>query len=79
MGMLFQPRIDLGMIVGAVVIQYHVGGQLREHSAVDLSQALPEFDIPMSRIKGADYFPVLYVQRREQAHGAVALVVMDHG
>ena len=78
-GMLFQPRFDLGVVVRAVVVQNHVDGQLRGHGAVDLAQELPEFDVPMSRITGADDLPFQHVQRREQARGAVAFVVMGHG
>ena len=47
-GMLSQPRFDLGVVVRAVVVQDHVDGQLRGHGAVDLSQELPKFDVPMS-------------------------------
>ena len=77
--MLFQPCFDPGMVVRAVVVQNHVDGQLRGHGAVDLAQELPEFDVPMSRITGADDLPFQHVQRREQARSAVALVVMGHG
>ena len=78
-GMLFQPRFDFGMIVRAVVVQNHVDCQLSGHSTVDLSQELPKFDVAMSRIAGANDLPFQHIQRREQARGTVALVIMGHG
>ena len=77
-GMFFQPRPDLGVIVRAVVVQNHMDRQVFGGFTVDLPQKFPEFDVPMPRVTRADDLPLQHIQRREQAGGTIAFVVVGH-
>jgi hypothetical protein len=77
-GMLFQPCLDLGMIVRAIVVQDHMDREALGSCTVYLPQKLPEFDVAMPRITRADDLSLQHIQRREQARGAVALVIVRH-
>ncbi len=76
--MLFQPCLDPGVIVRAIVVQDHMDRQAFGSFTVNLPQKLPEFDVAMPRITRADDIPFQHIQRREQASSAVTLVIARH-
>jgi len=78
-GMTFQPCFNFGMVARTIVIQNHMDAQFRGYCGVDLSQEFPKFNVAMPWITGANNFFLQHVQRREQARGTIALVVMGHG
>src|SRR5665811_1401249 len=77
-GMLFQPCLDPGVIMRTIVVQNHMNRQVFGSFTVDLPQKLPEFDVAMSRITRAYDLSLQHIQRREQAGGAVAFVIVRH-
>ena len=77
-GMLFQPYLNLGVIVRTIVVHDHMDRQAFGSFTVDLPQKLPEFDVAMPRITRADDLPFQHIQRCEQAGSAVAFVIVRH-
>ena len=77
--MFYQPLLDIGVVVGPVIVQDQVEGLPWRRVSVDGAQELQQFLVTMTRITGADHGAVEHIERREQAGGAVALVVMRHG
>src|SRR5512143_1191399 len=77
-GMPFQPGLDFGVIMRAVVIQNHMDGQLFGSFTVDLPQKFSKFDVPMSWVTRAYDLSLQHIQRREAAVGPVAFVIMRH-
>lgn len=76
--MFLQPCPDFGVIVRTVVILNHVDVQAFGSFLIDLPQKLPEFDIPMPRVARTDDLALQHVQRRKQAGGPIAFVIMRH-
>ena len=77
-GMLFQPCLDLGMIVRTVIVHNHVDCQVFGSFMIDLPQKPPEFDIAMPRITRTDDLSLQNIQRREQAGSTVTFVIVRH-
>ena len=74
-GVLGQPRGDVGVRVGGVVVAHHV----QRHSRVSLGDLLEERqELHLGVLLGAPVGdqPGRDLQRREQRRGAVALVVV---
>lgn len=61
-----QPRLDLRMAVGVVVVADAMELQLRRHGLVDLAQEGEEFLVPMVRLARRKHRTVEHVQRRGQ-------------
>jgi hypothetical protein len=71
-----QPGVDRGGLVGAVVVADQVHVQALGDLGVDTGQELAELDRPVPTVRRGDHGAVGDVQRREEAGGAVADVVM---
>jgi hypothetical protein len=74
-----QPLRDRGVVGRPVLVQDHVEGLPWRRVSVDDRQELQPLLVAMARITGADYGAVEHRARREQAGGAVRLVVMRQG
>ena len=74
-----QPRQDLGVLVGAVVVQDRVDQLAGRHRRLDGVEEAQELLVPVALHAAAEHRPVEHVERREQGRGAVALVVVGHG
>src|SRR5215469_8616066 len=77
--MLGWPGLDLGVGVGAVVVQDQVQFQILDELALETSQELQELLVAMPKVDLADHVAVEEVERGEEGGSAVALVVMGHG
>ena len=78
-GVLFQPRLDLGMLVGGVVVDDQVDVEPLRRLAVEPAQETEELLVPVPLHALADDRAVEHVERREQRRRAVALVIVGHG
>jgi hypothetical protein len=72
-----QPRFDLRMLVGTVVVHDAVHVKVGRHRLVDFAQKRQEFLVPVTRFAGSEQRAVEHVQRREQRRCATALTVMS--
>ena len=73
------PLLDMGVVVRPAIVQDQVAGLPWRHVSVDDVQELQPLLVAMARITGADHGAVEHSARREQAGGAVGLVVMRQG
>src|SRR5207244_3031745 len=73
-----EPGLNLGMLVGGVVVDDQVELPPGRGLAVDLVEKADEFLMPMARHALADDLAVEHVERGEQRRCAVPLVVMRH-
>ncbi len=77
--MFVQPCLDLGRLVGGVVVKDHVDVAWFEDSAVDAAKECQELLGPVPGHAVADDHARLHIKRGEQRGRAVALVVVGHG
>ncbi len=77
-GPLRQPGADLGVLVGAVVVDDQVDIQFFWDGLLDLAQEAQELLVPVARSALGHHLPGGHVQRSKQGGGAVADVVMRH-
>jgi hypothetical protein len=75
-GVFVQPRADVVVLVGGVIVQDQVDLQILGHLPVDGLEELQPFLMPVPRHALADDHAGQHVQRGEQGGGAVALVVV---
>ena len=73
------PLLDMGVVVRPVIVQDQVAGLPWRRVSVDDVQERQPLLVAMARITGADHGAVEHSARREQAGGAVGLVVMRQG
>ena len=71
-----QPRLDLGMLVGGVVVGDQMDIEVRCDLPVDPVEESDELLVPVLLHALADHPAVEHVERGEQGGGAVALVVV---
>ncbi len=74
-----QPSLDLGMLVGPVIVQDGMDDLARRDGALDGVEELDELLVAMLGHAAADHGAVQHIQRGEQGGGAVALVIVGHG
>ena len=74
-----EPGADLGVLVGAIVVEDHVDHLAGRHGSLDRIQEADEFLMPVAGHAAPDQGALEDVQSREQRGGAVALVVVGHG
>ena len=74
-----QPRLDLGVLVGGVVVGDQVDIEVRRDLPVDPVEEADELLMAVLLHALADHPTVEHIERREQGGGAVALVVVGHG
>ncbi len=77
--MLLKPRLHLGVVVCPVVVQDQVEGHPMRRVSVNGAQELQKLLVAVPRVTGADHGAVEHIERREQAGGPVALIVVRHG
>jgi hypothetical protein len=70
-----EPGLDLGVLVGGVVVQDHVDRLAGRHAALDPVEAAEELLVPVPRQALADHRAVEQVERGEPGRRAVARVV----
>ena len=73
-----QPVAHRLVLVGPVVVEDDVQGQIGRERAVEAPQELQEFLMPMTAVALADDLAGQHVQRGEQRRCAVTLVVVGH-
>jgi hypothetical protein len=71
-----KPAADLRGLVGRAVVEDEVDVEVFGNLLLDRLQELVELDRAVSLVQGADHLARGEIQRRVQARGAVALVVM---
>ena len=74
---LFQPLLDLSVLVGGVVVDDQMDVELFRRLAVELAQETEEFLMPVALHALTDDRAVEHVQRREQRGRAVAFVIVS--
>jgi len=77
-GVLQQPLVDDGGLVGGVVVQDQVQVQVPRHGDVDELEEPEELLVPVAAVGLGDHRPAADVIGGEQAGGAVADVVVGH-
>jgi len=76
--MALQPRLHVGMLVGAVIVHHQVERDLAGKLRIKASQEFQELLMAVPGKALPDHFPLQDLQGREQARGAMALVVVGH-
>src|SRR5215210_2040923 len=76
--MALQPSLDLGMLVGRIVIRDQVNLLALRGLSVNEPQELDPLLMTVSWHAGSDHRPVQSIECREQSRRPVALVVMGH-
>lgn len=71
-----QPRLDLRMLVTAVVVHDAVHVEIGRDGLVDFAQERQEFLMSMARFAGGEYGAVEYVQCGKQRDGTVTNIVV---
>jgi hypothetical protein len=71
-----QPGDDLGVLVGAVVVEDAVDELAGRHRRLDRVQEAQELLVAVALHAPAQHRAVEHVERREQARGPVPLVVV---
>src|SRR5260370_2536903 len=74
-----EPPLDLGMLVGGVVVGDGMDNPARPDSALDGVEELDELLVGVAGHAAADYGAVEDVEGGKQGGGAVTLVVVGHG
>ena len=77
-GVLGQPGIDVGVLVGRVVIEDQMDLKALGNLAVDRAQERQELGVAVAREALPDHRAGQNIQRGEQRRGPVALVVVGH-
>ena len=74
-----KPGPDIGVLVGAVVVQDHVNGLVGRDAALDLVQEAEELLMAVTgHVLGGD-LAGQNIERGKERRGAVALMVPGHG
>lgn len=73
-----QPRLDLSMAVGGVVVGDEVQREVLGRLSIEEPQEAEPFAVVVARLAHRDDAPVERVERREQCRRDVALVVVRH-
>ena len=74
-----EPTFDRRRLMGRVVVDDQMQGELGGSLIVDLLEKTQELAMAMTRHAGPDHLAVEHVESREQGRRAVALVVVRHG
>ena len=74
-----QPLANRFVLVGRVVVQDDVQGEVARERTVEVPQELQEFLVPMTAVALAEDLAGQHVQRGEQRRRAMPLVVVGHG
>ena len=73
-----QPRLDLGMLVGGVVVDDEMDVERCGHVGVDVVQEGEEFLVAVTALTLRQYLAGGYIQGGKQGRGAVAHVFVRH-
>ena len=76
--MFVEPSLNIGVIVGPVVIEDHVDIETLGCFPVYGAQELKELGVPVPGIAGADDLPFQNIECGKETGGAVSLVVVGH-
>src|SRR5690606_24648215 len=77
--MLFQPFLDLRMLMSGIVITHQMQVFVLGCFTVDLLEKVKPLDVAMALLAAGDNLSIQGAQGREQGRGAMAFVVMSHG
>ena len=77
--MFFEPRHDVGMLVGGVVVDDDMDRLFLGHSGLDDVQKPDELLMAMALHALANHLALKDIERREQGGDAMALVIMGYG
>ena len=75
-GTLGQPGTNLGVLMGAVVVDDQVEVQVLGDGFLDLAQKTQKFLVAMPRLALGDHLAGGHIQSREQGCGAVTNVIV---
>jgi len=78
-GMASEPALDLGMLVGGVVVHDHVDLLFGRDDVVDDAQKLQPLLMAVPVVAHGDHFALQRIESSQQRGRAVALVVVSHG
>ena len=71
-----QPRLDLRMLVTAVVVDDAVHVEFGWHGLVDFAQERQEFLMSMTRLAGSEHGAIEHIQGGKQRRGAMTDVIV---
>lgn len=77
--MVGEPRHDLGMFMGGVVVENGMDHLAGRHRSLDSRDEADELLMPVAGHAAADDPAFEHAERGEQGCGAVALVIVGHG
>jgi hypothetical protein len=77
-GVAFQPGLNVGMLVGAVVVHHYMQSDLAGECCIQAPQEFQKLLMAVPGIALADDFALQDLQGGEQTGGAVALVIVGH-
>src|SRR5258705_4668339 len=75
---LFEPLVNMVVIMGPVIIQDQMQIPSCWGLAINLTEEFQKLHIPMARVATANDGALQDVERREQASGSIAFVVVRH-
>ena len=73
-----QPGLNLGMLVGAVVVRDQMEVDSRGDAAVEVVKKREQFLLAMARLTQGNHFTIEGVECREQGGSAVAVVIVSY-
>ena len=71
-----EPGADLGVLVGAIVVEDHVDQLAGRHRRLDRIEEADELLVPVALHAAAEHGAVEHVECREQGRGAVPEIIV---
>ena len=73
-----EPRLHVGMLVGAVVVHHQVQRDISGEFRIQAAQEFQKLLMTVARVALADDFALQNLQGSEQTGGAITLVIVSH-
>src|SRR5215472_4983199 len=73
-----EPGLDLGMLMGAVVVRDQMNLQPRRNAGVEMFEKAQKLLVAVARLALGDNRTMQHVERREQSGGAVAVIIVGY-
>ena len=77
--MAFEPALNPGMFVRAIVIHDDMQLHLAREFLIDPFEKLEKLLVAMTGVALSDHFALRHFQRREQGRRAIPFVIVSHG
>ena len=73
-----QPGLNLGMLVGAVVVRHQMDVEPGRDTAVEVTKKREKFLVAMARLTQGNHFAIKGIECSEQGSSAVAVVIVSY-